>query len=108
MVESTGMRVGRRSLKAYPTTKLEKKPKQSYSKGRLNKKVAMTRAVIRDVVGLMPYEKRILDIMKTGGAAAEKRVYKFGKKRLGTHRRSLLKREELKRYEQAQRAASKN
>ena len=108
MAETTGMRVGRRSLKAYPTTKLDKKQKQSYTKGKLNKKVAMTRQVIRDVVGLMPYEKRILDIMKTGGAAAEKRVYKFGKKRLGTHRRSLLKREELKRYEQAQRAASKN
>ena len=102
MVSSSGMRVG--LTKGFPTTKLEKAPKQSYKKGKLGKQVAMTRAVIRDVVGLMPYEKRILDIMKTGGAAADKRVYKYAKKRLGTHKRSLIKREELKRYEQASRA----
>jgi large subunit ribosomal protein L36e len=30
--------------------------------------------VIRDVVGLMPYEKRILDVIKTGGSGAEKKV----------------------------------
>ncbi len=48
----------------------------------LAKKVKLAREVIRDVVGLMPYEKRILDVLKTGGAASEKKVYKFAKRRV--------------------------
>lgn len=42
----------------------------------------LAREVIRDVVGLMPYEKRILDVLKAGGAASEKKVYKFAKRRV--------------------------
>lgn len=34
------------------------------------------------MVGLMPYEKRILDVLKAGGAASEKKVYKFAKRRV--------------------------
>ena len=83
----------------------------------------------------MPYEKRILDMIKSGGASAEKRIYKFAKKRvrivllihiealftcpssrklhiltflyfpqLGTHRRRVQKREEIKAYNAALRA----
>ena len=37
---------------------------------------------MREVAGLMPYEKRILDMIKTGGASAEKRIYKFAKRRV--------------------------
>lgn len=40
--------------------------------------------MIRDVVGLMPYEKRILDVIKTAGAASDKKVYKYAKRRVST------------------------
>jgi len=65
-------------------------------KGRLSKRVKLVRELIHEVVGLMPYEKRLLDILKTGGATSEKRMYKFAKQRLGTHKRANKKREDIK------------
>lgn len=90
--------------KGFPVTKKQVAPRQASRKGRLGKKNEAVRSIIREVVGLMPYEKRILDMIKTGGTSAEKRIYKFSKKRLGTHKRALCKREEMKAYHAALRA----
>ena len=56
----------------------------------------MVRELVTEVLGMSPYERRLLDMLKTGGASAEKRMYKFAKKRLGTHKRALKKREQVK------------
>ena len=50
-----------------------------------SKRTAMVRDIIREVVGLQPYEKRILDMIKTGGTGSEKRIYKFAKKRVRSY-----------------------
>lgn len=42
----------------------------------------MVRDLIGEVVGLSPYEKRLLDMLKTGGVSSEKRMYKFAKRRV--------------------------
>ena len=67
----------------------------SYTKGKLSKRTKLVRSIVREVAGLAPYERRILDILKTGGTTAEKRAYKMAKNRLGTHHRALKKRTEI-------------
>ena len=72
-------------------------------KGRLGKRVELVRQVIREVTGLAPYEKRILELLKTGGSKENKKSLKIAKKRLGTHSRGLRKRELLEDYLRQQR-----
>ena len=45
-------------------------------------KLETCREVVREVAGLLQYERRLLDMLKTGGASSEKRMYKFAKKRV--------------------------
>ena len=70
----------------------------------MGKRVALCREIAREVCGLSPYERRILDMIKTGGSAADKRIYKFAKRRLGSHKRALKKREDIKNINAAERA----
>eukprot|EP01031_Cornospumella_fuschlensis_P051171 gene51171-62573_t len=91
-MSSTGIAVGLN--KGYPVTKREKVARPAASKGRVSKRTKFVRELIGEVVGLSPYEKRLLDMLKTGGTSSEKRMYKFAKRRLGTHRRALKKRDQ--------------
>eukprot|EP00597_Dinobryon_sp_UTEXLB2267_P000957 CAMPEP_0170062156 /NCGR_PEP_ID=MMETSP0019_2-20121128/3483_1 /TAXON_ID=98059 /ORGANISM="Dinobryon sp., Strain UTEXLB2267" /LENGTH=106 /DNA_ID=CAMNT_0010268223 /DNA_START=41 /DNA_END=361 /DNA_ORIENTATION=- len=93
-MSSSGIAVGLK--KGYPVEKKEKVPRPSQAKARLSKRTRMVRDLVSEVVGLSPYEKRLLDMLKTGGASSEKRMYKFAKRRLGTHRRALKKRDQVK------------
>eukprot|EP00934_Nitzschia_sp_Nitz4_P008484 Nitzschia sp. Nitz4//scaffold149_size55946//18443//18966//NITZ4_006591-RA/size55946-augustus-gene-0.64-mRNA-1//1//CDS//3329536800//8474//frame0 len=86
------------------TEEIERKAKPSRRKGTVTKRTKMCREIAREVVGLSPYERRILDMIKTGGSSADKRIYKFAKRRLGSHKRALAKREDIKEVNSAQRA----
>ena len=84
------------------TKKVTVKP--SHRVGAKGKRTALCREIAREVSGLVPYERRILDMIKTGGTSAEKRIYKFAKRRLGTHKRAIQKREDIKTVNSAMRA----
>ena len=55
-------------------TKLELKQRPSQRKGKLNKRVAFVKEVIREVAGFSPYEKRTMELLKVG---KEKRALKL-------------------------------
>ena len=69
-----------------------RKLKPSYKKGKLGKRVKMVREVIREVCGLSPVERKMMELIRTGVAAKEKRALKLARKRLGTHTRAKAKR----------------
>lgn len=73
-------------LPAYPTaTHMQKS----------GKKTAVIRSVIAETVGLAPFERRIVEVLKGGGSNPQKRAYKFAKNRLGAHTRAKRKVKEM-------------
>ena len=57
-------------------------------KGRQSKRCLFVREVIHEVAGHSPLEKRMLEMIRTGIAAKEKRAGKLARAKLGTHRRA--------------------
>ena len=72
--------------------------------GKFKAKLAAVREVVSEVAGLMPYEKRVIELLKVG---REKRALRFLKRRLGTHQRATRKREKLSDVMRAQQTMSK-
>jgi large subunit ribosomal protein L36e len=72
-----------------------RKQKPSYKKGALGKRVTLVREVIREVVGLAPYERKMIEMIRTGVAIKEKKAVKLARRRLGTQRRAQHKRDEI-------------
>ena len=64
-------------------------------KGKITKRVLAVREVIREVAGFSPMEKRMLEMLRTGVQAKEKKAVKHCRAKIGTHRRAQLKRDEL-------------
>jgi len=80
--KNKGFKVTRRLLPRQPST----------YKGFINRRKAIVRSVISEVVGFSPYEKRLIDLMKNN---LDKRALRLAKKKLGSHRRAKAKREAM-------------
>ncbi|ROT40040.1 ribosomal protein L36e [Sodiomyces alkalinus F11] len=86
----TGLAVGLN--RGHKTTPRVSKPRVSSLKGRLSKRTAFVRDIVREVSGLSPYERRVIELLRN---SQDKRARKLAKKRLGTFGRAKKKVDEL-------------
>ncbi|UPK97824.1 hypothetical protein LCI18_008759 [Fusarium solani-melongenae] len=80
--------------KGHKTTPRVVKPRVSRTKGHLSKRTAFVREVVKEVAGLAPYERRVIELLRN---SKDKRARKLAKKRLGTFGRAKKKVDELQR-----------
>ncbi|EWC46294.1 60S ribosomal protein L36 [Drechslerella stenobrocha 248] len=90
--EPTGLAVG--VNKGYKVTRRDSKPRISRTKGKSSKRTLFVREIVKEVAGLAPYEKRVIELIRN---SKDKRARKLAKKRLGTFGRAKRKVDELTR-----------
>lgn len=61
------------------TTPVETKARISRSKGRLSRRTAFVREIVKEVAGLAPYERRVVELLRN---SQDKRARKLAKKRV--------------------------
>ena len=62
----------------------------------------MVREIMREVCGLIPYEKKMMELIRTDERSKEKKAVKVARARLGSQRRAQKKREDINRLIVAQ------
>ncbi|CCU78895.1 unnamed protein product [Blumeria hordei] len=80
--------------KGHKTEARVSKPRVSRTKGHLSKRTAFVREIVKEVSGLAPYERRVIELLRN---SKDKRARKLAKKRLGTFGRAKAKVDELQR-----------
>ncbi|KAK3995362.1 ribosomal protein L36e [Cladorrhinum sp. PSN332] len=70
------------------------KQRPSKTKGHLSKRTSFVRSIVKEVSGLAPYERRVIELLRNG---KDKRARKYSKKKLGTFGRAKAKVDELQR-----------
>ncbi|KAL1304893.1 hypothetical protein AAFC00_003811 [Neodothiora populina] len=88
--QKSGIAVGLNA--GYKVTPRQPKPRVSRTKGHLSKRTAFVRDVVKEVSGLAPYERRVIELLRN---SKDKRARKLAKKRLGTFGRAKAKVEEM-------------
>ncbi|CAI4052693.1 hypothetical protein SKDZ_16G0270 [Saccharomyces kudriavzevii ZP591] len=90
MAVKTGIAIGLN--KGKKVTQMTPAPKISYKKGVASNRTKFVRSLVREIAGLSPYERRLIDLIRNSG---EKRARKVAKKRLGSFIRAKAKVEEM-------------
>ncbi|KMP09173.1 60S ribosomal protein [Coccidioides immitis RMSCC 2394] len=78
--------------KGHKTSAIEKRPRISRRKGALSRRTAFVREIVKEVAGLAPYERRVIELLRN---SQDKRARKLAKKRLGTFGRAKRKVDEM-------------
>ena len=71
------------------------KANKSSRKGRLHPRVQAVREVVQEVCGLAPFQKKMVEMIKTGIAVKEKKAVKLARKRVGALKRAKHIRDNL-------------
>ena len=71
------------------------KKSKSHRKGKLHARVQAVRKVVHEICGLAPYERKMVENIRSGVPAKEKRAVKMARARLGQHKRALHKRDQM-------------
>ncbi|CCH58035.1 hypothetical protein TBLA_0A02360 [Henningerozyma blattae CBS 6284] len=83
---AVGLNKGKQVVSMTPAAKI------SYKKGQSSQRTKFVRSLVREIAGLAPYERRLIDLIRNAG---EKRARKVAKKRLGSFTRAKAKVEEM-------------
>lgn len=83
---AVGLNKGKQVTAIAPVAKI------SYKKGASSKRTVFVHSLVREIAGLAPYERRLIDLIRNAG---EKRARKVAKKRLGSLKRAKAKVEEM-------------
>merc|ERR1711920_1130545 len=103
--EKTGIFVGlnRGHIVTKPKVEAEAfKANKSGRKGRIHPRVKAVREVVLEVCGLSPFQKKMLEMIRTGVAIKEKKAVKLARARVGQHKRAGRIRDNLLSIIQAQ------
>nr|KMM72165.1 60S ribosomal protein [Coccidioides posadasii RMSCC 3488] len=65
--------------KGHKTSAIEKRPRISRRKGALSRRTAFVREIVKEVAGLAPYERRVIELLRN---SQDKRARKLAKKRV--------------------------
>jgi len=75
--QKSGIAVGLN--KGHQVTPITPKPRISRRKGLLSKRTAFVREIVKEVAGLAPYERRVIELLRN---SKDKRARKLAKKRV--------------------------
>lgn len=95
---AVGLNRGHVTTTVQKTEKQAKRVIQSRKKGRAGRRVKLVRQIVNEVCGLSGYEKRVIELLKTGTPKDTKKALKLSKRALGTHKRGKAKREAMQEF----------
>ena len=83
------------------------KKDKSHRKGRCNARVAAIRDVMVEVTGLSPFQRKMMEMLKTGDSVKEKKAVRLARHRIGSHKRAQFVRDKIAKIIQDQAAAQR-
>ena len=78
---------------------------KSQRKGRAHPRAVAIRQVVAEICGMTPFERKMMELIKTGQVSKEKRAVKLAKRKLGSQKRANAKKAQIESFIKAQKSA---